>query len=296
MFGTDETILDVQLKNGFSFVKRSLNTLIDNLDSVFEIDAMGLCRAYEEARVSRKNLDVICMEKCFSVELDRKKSGEFFDKQVDEDLVSLDDQIRAIRLVSECPLRCKNISFSMTADIPGYGIAEFNAMVPISESNGTTEISKFHCDPCEIKQINAAINQIEFPIKNDILNIAHRYYDLSYHQDNYISITLLFVALEMIFISKESNKNIPLSKRCAVYMFEEEEKRLECYNKLLTAYKQRNKFIHEGDFRKIEGETIVFLRKCVRYALTNIDIQNFNKKKFINELKEKVKVEACWEY
>lgn len=65
MFGTDETILDIKLKNGFSFVRRSLNTSKDNLDSVFEIDAMGLRRAYEEARISQKNLDVICIEKCF---------------------------------------------------------------------------------------------------------------------------------------------------------------------------------------------------------------------------------------
>ena len=35
VFGADETLLNIELVNGFKFVKRSLMPLVDHLDTVF---------------------------------------------------------------------------------------------------------------------------------------------------------------------------------------------------------------------------------------------------------------------
>lgn len=69
MFGADETLLNIQLRDGFSFVRKSLIPLKDHLDSVLETDAMGLRRDYETARISPQSLDVICAIKEVKIEL-----------------------------------------------------------------------------------------------------------------------------------------------------------------------------------------------------------------------------------
>lgn len=207
VFGTDDTILNLLLKDGFSFIRRSLIPAKDHLDLVFNTNAMGLRNAYETARIDNETLDVICIEKHIPLLLKEESAEEFYDTQMSKDLISLDNQIRAIRLLCECPLRCKTISFKMASEHYQY-----DSLFPISESVGTKEISKFHFDTDDIPRLNHQLHYITFPIKNNILNVAHRYYDLSYHQENYISITLLVVALEMIFLSNETTKREKLSK------------------------------------------------------------------------------------
>ena len=71
VFGADETLLDIELVNGFNFVKRSLMPLVDHLDTVFETDAMGLRRDYEASVVDKEHLGVICVEKKLSFEIDK---------------------------------------------------------------------------------------------------------------------------------------------------------------------------------------------------------------------------------
>ena len=48
VFGADETLLNIELVNGFKFVKCSLMPF-DHLDDLFETDSMGLRRDYEAA-------------------------------------------------------------------------------------------------------------------------------------------------------------------------------------------------------------------------------------------------------
>lgn len=97
IFGANETLLNIKLCNGFSFVRKSLMPLKDHLDSIFETDAMGLRRDYETARISQQSLDVICAVKEVTVELNNLDASSFFDEENDKNLVSIDNQIRAIR-------------------------------------------------------------------------------------------------------------------------------------------------------------------------------------------------------
>ena len=288
LFGTDESILNVSLKDGFSFVKRSLHPK-DHLDKVFDMSDIGLRRAYETARINESTLDIICIEKNFIIKRTFKEAAGFYDEQVKKDLVSLDNQIRAIRLIEECALRIKTVSVRMQAD-GEYGPVNFNSMIPISESFWFPEISKFHCECSDIQAINTRFGQIHFPLANDTFNVAHRFYDLSYHEDNYIALTLLIVALEMLYLKKGDEKKIPLAKRCAVYMSNNRNNQIECYNKLTAAYRQRSEFVHDGIFTGIDNQMVIFLRGCVRDVLINEDPITYNKAKFIQRLKSKVEV------
>lgn len=289
LFGTDESILNINLKDGFSFVRRSLHPK-DHLDQVFDLSEIGLRRAYETARLDNNTLDVICIEKGAPVLIANKDASGYYDNQVDRDLVLLDNQIRAIRLIKECALRCTMVSVKMRTEDGDYGPIEFNSMIPISESFGSPEISKFHCDSSEIQLFNKLVNQIQFPIANEILNIAHRFYDRSYLEDNYISLTLLIIALEMLYLKKGDEKKIPLAKRCAVYMSNNRIEQVDCYNKLIDAYRQRSDFVHDGIFTGIDDQMVLFLRDRVRDVLLNENPITFNKAQFIQRLKSKVDV------
>lgn len=294
VFGTDESILNISLKNGFSFVRRSLIPGKDHLSTVFDTTDIGLRRVYETARIDSQTLDVICIEKHVQVVLGKTAAQEWYDTQMNKDLVSLDDQIRAIRLVCECALRCKLVSFKMRSENVGQGTLGFDAIYPVSESAGTRDILKFHCETSDIPELQKKIEKIAFPISDDILNIAHQYYDLSYHQENFISITLLIVALEMIFLDKDNGKKERLSKRCAVFLHNTREERLSCYREMTDAYNLRSNFVHDGNTAGIKNEVIFFLRECVRGVLTSIDPKLFNKDTFIDDLKRKVEKTDYW--
>lgn len=287
LFGTDETILNVSLADGFSFVKKSLHPK-DHLDQVFDTNDNGLRRAYETARIDDNTLDVICIEKYASFWGTPQEAGCYFDNQVDTDLISLDNQIRAVRLIRECTLRCRIISYRMIAEEGEYGPLEYNAQIPISESSGSPEISTFHCDSSDLAELNYRIQHVTFPITNETLNVAHRFYDRSYLEDNYIALTLLIVSLEMIFLTEQTAKKERLSKRCAMFMYTERLEQIECYNKLTNAYKQRSDFVHDGKFTGIDNETIIFLRECVRKVLLSVNPISFNKTQFDHDLKMKV--------
>lgn len=88
IFGADETILNLKLKNGFSFVRRSLIPSKDHLDQDFDTNDIRLRGAYETDRIDQETLDVICVEKHVLKQLERIRANEYYDKQVDNDLIS----------------------------------------------------------------------------------------------------------------------------------------------------------------------------------------------------------------
>ena len=287
IFGTDETLLSISLNNGFMFVKRSLHPK-DCLDKNFELSDFGLRREYETARINNDTLDVICIEKQTVYSFYSYIEAEnFFSQQVETDLVELDNQIRAIRLIKECALRCKAISFRLKS-INSENPSEFCLIHPVSESWGCPEISVFHCDDNEVSLINSQVKSISFPFTSEILNVAHRYYDLSYLVENYIALTLLIVALEMVFLNNETAKKQRLAKRCAMLMSDEKTEQNNCFSLIIDAYEQRSDFVHEGIFTGIEDAMILSLRNCVRKVLLSEHTGYFDKKPFISHLRAKV--------
>lgn len=116
VFGADETLLNIELVNGFKFVKRSLMPLVDHLDTVFETDAMGLRRDYETAIVDKEHLGVICVEKKLLFEIDSQAANTIFHQNTVNDFASIDDQIRTIRFLNEGALRLKKIAFKMSSE------------------------------------------------------------------------------------------------------------------------------------------------------------------------------------
>lgn len=292
MFGADETLLNIQLRDGFSFVRKSLIPLKDHLDSVFETDAMGLRRDYETARISPQSLDVICAIKEVTIDLNNSDAPNFFHEENDKNLIALDNQIRAIRFLEECPLRCKKIAFRMDSEPRNINGTEFCdsfcEIFPVNESLGTIEITKLNCDETISDKINRELPLISFPLTDELLNMCHVYYDLSYHQGRHLSITLLTTALEMIYLGKEDAKKEKLAKRCAVYLYDRRENQIDCYNSLRQIYKKRSNFVHEGIFDQIEDKDILLLRHYVRKSIFKALSNKTNKKQRITNLKHKI--------
>ena len=288
IFGADETILNVNLDKELRFERKSLMPLKDHMDMIFETDAIGLRRDYETARID-KALDVICVFKSFTICLERTDVEEYYKKMCDDVLDYLDNSIRAIRLFVEGPVRFKKLSIRMESQTVCVGktnmSGKFSSILLIGEAIKTNTICKFHCDDEKIDELNSNISLIRFPLLNALLNDCHRYYDLSYHQDNFISITLLITCLEILFLENEKSIKKILAKRCSVFLYDSIDERLICYNKLKKTYKKRYDFVHDGDSLQITNEDILFLRDCVRKSLVKYLSFKCNKIDVIKELK-----------
>ena len=289
VFGTDESILNLPLYNGFSFVRKSLMPLVDHLDEIFDTDAMGLRRDYEAARID-DSLDVVCVTKCTELDISPSEADDCFQKLADKSLVSLDNQIRTIRLLVECPLRCKKIMFRLE-----YKNYTHQHLFPVNESMTTPDISKFHCATDDCIALGQKIAEIAFPLSDTILNICHMHYDMSYHQDRHISMTLLVVALEMVYLDNEVAKKEKLAKRCSAYLSTSRDDILFCYKRLKSIYKKRSEFVHEGMFWEITNDDILFLRKCVRESLLKIVSDKTSKKDRIKNLCGVIDAFGEWE-
>lgn len=190
VFGADETLLNIELVNGFKFVKRSLMPLVDHLDTVFETDAMGLRRDYETAIVDKEHLGVICVEKKLLFEIDSQAANTIFHQNSVNDFASIDDQIRTIRFLNEGALRLKKIAFKMSSEKKtDHGVnmsSHYNAIIPISESYSSKPIALLHLDDDAILKTNFQIKNNLIPLSDTSLNICHAYYDLSYFNETYV--------------------------------------------------------------------------------------------------------------
>lgn len=298
VFGADETLLNIELVNGFKFVKRSLMPLVDHLDTVFETDAMGLRRDYETAVVDKEHLNVICVEKKLSLEIDSRDANVIFNQNTVNDFATIDDQIRTIRFLNEGALRLKKIAFKMSSEkaTNNHGVnmsSHYNAIVPISESYSSKPIALLHLDDDAILKTNFQIKCNLIPLSDTSLNICHAYYDLSYFNETYVSIVLLITALEMIFLKGEQGKKEILSKRSAVYLYDDEEQVLSHYEKIKRIYKKRSDFVHDGKYQDIATDDIVFLRQCLRTTILKLLDDKRSKIERITELK--VQVQKVWQ-
>lgn len=292
IFGADTSLLQIKLSDGFAFERKSLNPNIDHLDTVFDVTVMGLRRDYEAARIDTNTLDVICVFKQENIELFSSKAHDYFNSENDISLQCLDNQIRAIRLLVECPLRVKRISFKLDSEKWMHEQTQmsnsYTEIFPVNESMGTHEISRFELTPSEIQRLNNKLPSISFPFGDLPLNTAHNLYDLSYHQDVHVSITLLITALEIIFLKSEKAKKQILSKRCAVYLFSTKEDVLSCCDRIKLMYKKRSDFVHDGKITGIDSADILFLRDYVRKSLIKRIEDANGKKELIKQLRTRV--------
>lgn len=290
IFGADETLLKIELKDDFQFIKCSLRACDSNLDRIFDTNDMGLFRDYQQAVIDKNSQEVICAVKHKTYKRLLAKYADQFYRDSDLDLISLDNQIRAIRLLKECPLRFKKIAFNL--EIEDFYVGDntrnsgtHNWIHPIGEAMNTKSISKFSCTESEIEEINRQLSLLSFPLQDELLNFCHMYYDLSYHTEKYVSITLLTTALEVLFLKKdEEGKKQRLAKRCACYLYDDDQTILSTYHKLKEEYKKRSEFVHDGKANGILDKDILFLRECVRKSLLKVMSSTESKKQRITKL------------
>ena len=298
IWGADESILNIDLGDGFVFKKMSLIPEKDHLNKIFQKDAIGLRIDYEGARID-SDLNVICLYKTYSIDLDIKKVNDYYTKI----LRRLDTKIRIIRLYNEGAIRFKWLSVIIESNNLSSESNEVKdrrmSIIPIGEAMATREISKLRVSNTDIVQINNMLKMVDYqmlnlPFDDTIVNNAHRYYDLSYHVEKNVALTLLITCLELLFLKSESTKKEKMSKRCAAFLYETKYERITCYRQLKSLYKKRCEFVHDGVDSRIENEDIIFLRECVRKSILKYLNTNCNKSDLIIKLRSKVKMLDYW--
>jgi len=69
---------------------------------------------------------------------------------------------------------------------------------------------------------------------------------------------------------------------------------LKCYKELLTQYKQRSDFVHDGTRSGINDEDILFLRDCVRKSILKYLEMDLNKADVISTLRKEISESNYW--
>ncbi|MDO5293683.1 MAG: HEPN domain-containing protein [bacterium] len=298
LFGVDESVLNIELGNGFLLKKMSLIPSKDHLNEIFSTDAMALRREYEEARVDNE-LNVICVYKYYSIDLDMTELEEYHTKVCMETLEYLDNKIRIIRLYSEGAIRFKRLSVIINSDKLYMGETEVKckqeSIIPISEAMGTREISKIYVKDNELEYLNNGLKAMVLPFNDIVINNTHRYYDLSYHVEKNVSLSLLITCLELLFLNSENAKKERASKRCTVFLYKNQEERVICYNKLKVLYKKRCDFVHDGDDSKIQDNDILILRDYIRKCIIKYWENRYAKIDVIKKLQDEIRRLDYWE-
>lgn len=278
LFGCDDSFVGLDLGKGLGITRKSLHPK-DRLNDIFGVDAMELRREYECARLDETTLDVACIfhEYDFFDEISSPES--YYDTISSEMCTYLDDQVRALRLHVEGPVRYKKLAINMHCEPCRIGetstSSSYISIMPIGEAYNVHTIKKAHYD--SVGSLRDKMNKITFPIQVNYLHQCHLLYDRSYLVTLQEAEVLLITCLEVLFVKAEQGKREQLAKRCAIFLFDSKEERLECYKELCSQYKYRSEFVHEGNASSISEKGILFLRKCVRDSL--IKLLNFDRYK-----------------
>lgn len=295
LFGCDDSFVGLDMGEGLIIERKSL-VPIDCLDKIFEVDAMGLRREYETARIDSESLDVACIYKAYEYVADNKSAHDYYERISSELFTYLDNQVRAIRLLTEGPVRYKKLAVKLCSET--YMVSatstscSYSGIMPVGEAYGVQTFIKAHCD--SIETLRAEMDRISFPIEVGYLQQCHILYDRSYLVTLPEAEILLITALEVLFLQSEDCKKEKLSKRCAVFLWKSGEERLTYYQKIRDEYKNRSDYVHEGNTRKISAEGVIFLRECVRNSLLRLLYAPQDKSVLIKNLKGEIqKINYC---
>lgn len=306
LFNADCNLLAVHLDDGYSLVKKSLLPSVDCMEELLNAPYEDLRREYTSAILDEKTQSVICIYKMKHITI--KNETAFFTTEVEEEFQLLDKQVRTLRLAAELPLWYKEAFFRQTT----------TAQVRYSESTRICPYEKVKSaakEACKIDEhmisdINALLKQEPLPIKEPFYQYCHQFYDQSYMQTEPLALVSLMTALEMIFLDTQDSKKMPLAKRCAVYLYDTKDERIECYRDLQKAYEIRSNIVHEGNWSGNtkaqsaaaesdiveENKILINVRRIVRAALIKVLNETcMNKKERIATLKGKVQALDYWE-
>lgn len=295
LFGCDNSLVDLNLGKGMMITRKSLHPK-DQLNKIFEIDAMGLRREYEDARLDKEALDVACIYNSYEFTGDTKSAELYYEQMSSELFTYLDNQIRAIRLLLEGPVRYKKLAIKMSSEhyiVDKTNMSyEYNEIIPIGEAYNVTTIQKAHFD--NIKQLRIEMDKISFPLSKNYMNQAHILYDRSYLVTLQEAEVLLITSLEVLFLDSETGKKERLSKRCSTFLFKTQQDRVDTYKKLCDEYKKRSNYVHDGNAKDILTSDIIFLRECVRNSILKLLVSPIDKRGLIKELKEEIQSLDYW--
>jgi len=295
LFGCDDSFVGLDMGEGLMIERKSLVPK-DSLDKIFEVDAMGLRRDYETARIGAESLDVACIYKAYEYLADNKSAHDYYEQISSELFICLDNQVRAIRLLTEGPVRYLKLAVKLCSETYMFGetsmSCSYSGIMPVGEAYGVQTISKAHCQ--NVETLRTEMNKIAFPIEIEYLQQCHVLFDRSYLVTLPEAEILLITALEVLFLKSEEGKREKLSKRCAVFIYETEKDRLKYYRKLRDEYKNRSDYVHDGNARKISAEGILFLRGCVRSSLLRLLSTPQEKRVLISNLKIEIEKIDYW--
>lgn len=295
LHGCDESLVGLDLGRGFKIIKKSLIP-IDNLDEVFEMDAVGLRREYEDAIIDADTLSVACIFKEYNYVEDAASAHSYFKEVGSKSLKYLDDKIRAIRLILEGPIRFKKLAIKIVSDkkliVQTRVGTRFSSIMPIGEAYDVKTIKKVHCN--DLEWLSSEMNKITFPLAIEYINLAHIFYERSYLVTLPEAEVLLITSLEILFLDSNSAIKEKLSKRCATFLYETQEDRVRVYKRLRSEYKKRCDIVHDGNIFDVSEESIIFLRKLVRESILKLLNIPRDKKKLMADLVEEIRKLDYW--
>ena len=287
VFGVDESILNIELTDGYRFVKKSIMSKENGLMDFFDKDFSSIQREFYPALIGFNS--VICIVKNEQLKFERSQIDKISNDYYKQEFDSVEDQLETIRLLNEGYIRIRQFSAKMEPEL----IEGVIWQPPKINPNGTVNVptnnfSNLHINKTQINATNEMLKEkLLSKLENEIYT-AHRFYDVSYAMEPAIAVTLLSTALEVLFLTKKdkNNKKTMMAKRCASYIENTKHDINRVYLCLKDTYEKRSDFVHEGNALFVTETQVVFLRECVRKSILKALDSTETKTERIIRLKE----------
>lgn len=288
VFGATESLLGVSLGNGYSFVKKCL--ISKELCEIFDVsNVTDLSWGYFEAKIDN-SYNVICVYKSQEININMSDERQL-DKIFEQELAYLDEKFRALRLYKETFVRFKKVRMKATSN----NSYSYKTTIPYGDGLYRTYKPEIDISSDEKSEVDDFLLNFLLPPTNclnkDILLPVLLLYDVSYHQQDSISFTMLMTALEtLILLKDEFTKKEKIAKRVSLLLYQANSDVLMCYDRLKLLYKKRSEFIHEGNMGAILQEDVIALREYVRKTILIYMKSSDAKADIIKKLKDKAKI------
>lgn len=283
MFGVDESFLQLHVE-GVSFEKLNISLERAKIAQILDIKAANVEKQFQDAVVNNTgDIIILHFRWCRVVSKDQDVSEVASDERISK-VLKLIHCCQLIRLTTEscvyfnslqCCTQYLGIKIKKESDA-----VFFLPPSMISRKN----ISPLHIESANARLLQSVLKQIDMDSFTEHEQSIMDFYDLSYFQMPSLALTTLIVGFEMLLLEDENAKKEKLSKRCAVYLFEEKDKRIKCYKEVRRFYEMRCAFVHEGR-GNVEYDDILKLRTLLRECIMKQHTEHQNKQELISTIK-----------
>jgi hypothetical protein len=262
----DESILKLELGHKFYAEAMNLRDILNILEKFGPIDDRSFLKV-ELDRLNCIDQDVSRSNKIFVVKNSFRNIEE---AKLEIDLYLL-PIFKIIILFKECAINMPILYYCLDEKSLTYNVKRFSFFPNLYNASNASKLSLEDEEVEQLKNFIKTIDEheINMSFKNNILQLALNYYDLSYYAEVTPAALLnLSISLEALFNPSDSELRYRISRNVATLIGKDKIESQKIYKFIKAMYAKRSKLVHTGAVGDvIKKDEIALLRSYVRTSI-----------------------------